>query len=136
MVIHIYTIISIKLFYTLKLGCDFVNYTNITLLLYLTFIFIEFITVLQHYEYKHTLHLIGLLIMCLLINIIHTIITSIFNIYSPIIPLPIRMYNLSQTIEVIVYYIIYVHVSPLPSGLSPPSTIPIAYGLNPSVYTI
>ena len=44
--------------------------------------------------------------MCLLINIIHNIITSTFNIYSPIL-----MYILSQTIEVIVYYIIYVHVS-------------------------
>ena len=102
MVIHIYTIISIKLLYTLKLGYDFVNYRNIRLLLYLTFIFFEFIAVLQHYEYKHTLHLIGLLIMCLLINIIHNIITSTFNIYSPIIPLPILMYILSQTIEVIV----------------------------------
>ena len=111
MVIHIYTIISIELLYTLKLGYDFVNYRNIRLLLHLTFIFFEFIAVLQHYEYKHTLHLIGLLIMYLLINIIHDIITSTFNIYSPIIPLPILMYILSQTIEVIVYYIIYVHVS-------------------------
>ena len=128
MVIHIYTIISIKLLYTLKLGYDFVNYRNIRLLLYLTFIFIEFITVLQHYEYKHTLHLISLLIIYLLINIIHNIITSIFNIYSPIIPLPILMYILSQTIEVIVYYIICIIP---PSGLSPPSTIPIAYGLTP-----
>ena len=110
MVIHIYTIISIKLLYTLKLGYNFVNCRNIIFLLYLTFIFIEIITVLQHYEYKLTLCLIGLLIMCLLINIIHNIITSIFTIYSSIIPLLILMYILSQTIEVIVYSIIYVHV--------------------------
>ena len=48
--------------------------------------------------------------MCLIINIIHNIITSIFTIYSPIKPLLNLMYIISQTIEVIVYYIIYVHV--------------------------